>query len=134
MPEYVYALFDFAPENPDEIYFKAGDRIEVIEKDDVYSDGWWQVSPPRSVMPFRSFNARVLSCLGFAPCGHECTGKGRVVNIWGVFCVLFHRYPPPSAGLRACGTTSLTRLFNPPIISFSGLCLSWYGVFTFFSQ
>ncbi|KAF9653416.1 hypothetical protein BDM02DRAFT_3182935 [Thelephora ganbajun] len=40
MPEYVYALFDFAPENPDEIYFEAGDRIEVIEKDDVYSDGW----------------------------------------------------------------------------------------------
>lgn len=45
MPEYVYALFDFSPENPDELYFKAGDRIEVIEKDDVYSDGWWQVSP-----------------------------------------------------------------------------------------
>ena len=45
MPEYVYALFDFAPENPDEINFNAGDRIEVIEKDDVYGDGWWQVSP-----------------------------------------------------------------------------------------
>lgn len=45
MSEYVYALFDFAPENPDELYFKAGDRIEVIEKDDVYSDGWWQASP-----------------------------------------------------------------------------------------
>lgn len=45
MPEFVYALFDFVPENPDEIHFKAGDRIEVVEKDDVYSDGWWQVSP-----------------------------------------------------------------------------------------
>ena len=44
MPEYVYALFDFAPENPDEIQFNAGDRIEVVEKDDVYGDGWWQVS------------------------------------------------------------------------------------------
>lgn len=42
MPEYVYALFEFAPENPDEINFKAGDRIEVVEKDDVYGDGWWQ--------------------------------------------------------------------------------------------
>ena len=49
MPEYVYALFEFAPENPDEINFKAGDRIEVIEKDDVYGDGWWQVSSIRSV-------------------------------------------------------------------------------------
>jgi hypothetical protein len=53
MPEYVYALFDFVPENPDEIYFKAGDRIEVVERDDVYSDGWWQVSPLRSVKPSR---------------------------------------------------------------------------------
>ena len=43
MSEYVYALFDFVPENPDEIHFKAGERIEVVEKDDVYSDGWWQV-------------------------------------------------------------------------------------------
>lgn len=44
MPEYVYALHDFTPENPDEVTFKVGDRIEVIEKDDLYGDGWWQVS------------------------------------------------------------------------------------------
>jgi hypothetical protein len=44
MPEYVYALHDFLPENPDEVPFKAGDRIEVIEKDEQYHDGWWQVS------------------------------------------------------------------------------------------
>ena len=44
MPEYVYALHDFVPENPDEVPFKAGDKIEVIEKDDLYQDGWWQVS------------------------------------------------------------------------------------------
>ena len=43
MPEYVYALHDFTPENTDEISFRAGDRIEVIEKDDQYGDGWWQV-------------------------------------------------------------------------------------------
>ncbi|KAI5117045.1 hypothetical protein M0805_007902 [Coniferiporia weirii] len=42
MPEYVYALHDFAPEHEDEISFSAGDRIEVIEKDDMYGDGWWQ--------------------------------------------------------------------------------------------
>jgi hypothetical protein len=43
MPEYVYALHDFLPENEDELSFKAGERIEVIEKDDLYQDGWWQV-------------------------------------------------------------------------------------------
>jgi hypothetical protein len=43
MAEYVYARHDFAPEHEDEIAFHAGDRIEVIEKDDLYSDGWWQV-------------------------------------------------------------------------------------------
>jgi len=40
MPEYVYALHDFVPENEDEVAFSAGERIEVIEKD---GDGWWQV-------------------------------------------------------------------------------------------
>ncbi|KAI0371457.1 hypothetical protein BV20DRAFT_1120507 [Pilatotrama ljubarskyi] len=46
MPEYVYALHDFTPENPDEVAFKVGDRIEVIEKDDLYGDGWWQGRNP----------------------------------------------------------------------------------------
>ncbi len=44
MPEYVYALHDFTPENDDEVSFHLGERIEVIEKDDAYNDGWWQVS------------------------------------------------------------------------------------------
>ena len=43
MPEYVYALHDFLPENEDEVSFNAGERIEVIEKDDMFGDGWWQV-------------------------------------------------------------------------------------------
>lgn len=42
MPEYVYALHDFHPEHEDEVSFHAGERIEVVEKDDLYSDGWWQ--------------------------------------------------------------------------------------------
>jgi len=41
--EYVYALHDFQPEAEDEIPFRAGEKIEVIEKDDEYGDGWWQV-------------------------------------------------------------------------------------------
>ncbi|OBZ70468.1 TPR repeat-containing protein C19B12.01 [Grifola frondosa] len=42
MPEYVYALHEFTPENPDEVPFKVAERIEVLEKDDLYGDGWWQ--------------------------------------------------------------------------------------------
>ncbi|KAJ3862371.1 hypothetical protein EV359DRAFT_45309 [Lentinula novae-zelandiae] len=42
MPEYVYALHDFSPENDDEVPFRAGERIEIIEKDEAYGDGWWQ--------------------------------------------------------------------------------------------
>ncbi|KAI0265884.1 hypothetical protein BC834DRAFT_876782 [Gloeopeniophorella convolvens] len=42
MVEYVYARHDFLPEHDDEISFHAGERIEVVEKDDLYGDGWWQ--------------------------------------------------------------------------------------------
>ncbi|KAJ3552054.1 hypothetical protein NP233_g12962 [Leucocoprinus birnbaumii] len=42
MPEYVYALHDFVPENEDEVPFSAGERIEVVERDDLYGDGWYQ--------------------------------------------------------------------------------------------
>ena len=44
MPDYIYALHDFTPEHEDELFFRAGDRIEVVERDDQYGDGWWQVS------------------------------------------------------------------------------------------
>ncbi|KAJ7651638.1 hypothetical protein DFH06DRAFT_1282850 [Mycena polygramma] len=42
MPEYVYALHDFLPEHEDEVSFHTGERIEVVEKDDLYGDGWWR--------------------------------------------------------------------------------------------
>ncbi|KAL1742816.1 hypothetical protein HDZ31DRAFT_65600 [Schizophyllum fasciatum] len=42
MADYVYALHDFVPENDDEIDFKAGERIEIVERDDLYGDGWWK--------------------------------------------------------------------------------------------
>ncbi|KAK0207084.1 hypothetical protein DFS33DRAFT_1318863 [Desarmillaria ectypa] len=54
MPEYVYALHDFIPENEDEVPFRAGERIEVIEKDDAYGDGWWMglnVSGKKGLFP-----------------------------------------------------------------------------------
>lgn len=43
MVDYVYAVHEFVPEHDDEISFKPGERIEVLEKDDLYGDGWWQV-------------------------------------------------------------------------------------------
>ncbi|KAG9021654.1 polar growth protein, partial [Tulasnella sp. UAMH 9824] len=46
MVEYVWALHDFSPEHEDEISFRAGDRIEIVEKDDQYGDGWWQGRTP----------------------------------------------------------------------------------------
>lgn len=42
--ERVFALHDFEAENPDEVSFKAGEPVVVVEKDDAYGDGWWQVS------------------------------------------------------------------------------------------
>lgn len=46
MVEYVWALHDFSPEHEDEISFRAGDPIEIVEKDDQYGDGWWQGRAP----------------------------------------------------------------------------------------
>ncbi|KAH7108457.1 hypothetical protein BKA62DRAFT_682246 [Auriculariales sp. MPI-PUGE-AT-0066] len=46
MSNYVWAVHDFFPEHEDEIDFHAGDRIEILERDDLYSDGWWQGRNP----------------------------------------------------------------------------------------
>jgi hypothetical protein len=39
---YVWAHHDFVAENDDEVGFCAGDRIQVIENDDLCGDGWWR--------------------------------------------------------------------------------------------
>lgn len=44
----MYALHDFAAENPDELPFKAGETIIVVERDELYGDGWWKVRIRRS--------------------------------------------------------------------------------------
>lgn len=63
MPEYVYALHDFLPEHDDEVEFRAGERIEVVEKDDLYGDGWWQVRiyPPCTIFFFALETIQVLA-------------------------------------------------------------------------
>jgi len=40
--EYVYALYNFDAENPDEVSFRMGERVRIVEKDDAYGDGWYQ--------------------------------------------------------------------------------------------
>ncbi|GAA5979446.1 hypothetical protein JCM10908_002927 [Rhodotorula pacifica] len=42
MADVVYALHTFEAENEDELTFEAGERIIVLERDDQYSDGWYQ--------------------------------------------------------------------------------------------
>lgn len=39
----VYAIHNFEAENEDEINFSVGEPIVVLERDDKYMDGWWQV-------------------------------------------------------------------------------------------
>ncbi|CAJ0634070.1 15889_t:CDS:10 [Entrophospora sp. SA101] len=40
--EIVYAIHTFEATNEDEVPFQYGEPIIVIEKDDIYGDGWWQ--------------------------------------------------------------------------------------------
>lgn len=40
----VYAVHNFEAENEDEINFSIGEAITVLEKDEKYLDGWWQVN------------------------------------------------------------------------------------------
>lgn len=39
----VYAIHNFEAENEDEVTFQYGEPIVILEKDDQYLDGWWQV-------------------------------------------------------------------------------------------
>lgn len=56
--ERVYALHDFDAENPDEVSFKAGETVIVVEKDDAYGDGWWQVRCMKNVADVAHFFRR----------------------------------------------------------------------------
>lgn len=48
MRQIVYAIHNFDAENDDEITFKIGEPIEVLERDEKYQDGWWQVRHKRA--------------------------------------------------------------------------------------
>lgn len=40
--EYVYATYEFVASASDELSLRLDDRIEIIEKDELYGDGWWK--------------------------------------------------------------------------------------------
>lgn len=44
MASYVTAVHTFVAEHADELEFQAGDKIEVLERDEAFGDGWWKVS------------------------------------------------------------------------------------------
>ncbi len=39
----VTAVHTFTAEHGDELEFQAGEKIEVLEKDDAFGDGWYRV-------------------------------------------------------------------------------------------
>jgi hypothetical protein len=73
MVEYVYALHDFIPENDDEVPFKAGERIEIVERDDMYGDGWWQVRPTQSSLCSLSASSFPLPSASWTLCRKMCS-------------------------------------------------------------
>jgi hypothetical protein len=41
--EIVYTIHKFEAENVDEISINVGEQVVVLEKDEGFNDGWWQV-------------------------------------------------------------------------------------------
>jgi len=50
MPETVWAIHNFEAEADDEISFHIGEPIIITQKDELYQDGWWEVSNPPNAM------------------------------------------------------------------------------------
>ncbi|KAI9236885.1 MAG: SH3 domain-containing protein [Podila humilis] len=42
MPETVWAIHNFEAEADDEISFHIGEPIVILQKDELYQDGWWE--------------------------------------------------------------------------------------------
>lgn len=59
-----YGLYPFIAENEDEISFQPGEKIEILEQDDQYGDGWWQVRFPLLSPRVGLRGVRVWACRG----------------------------------------------------------------------
>lgn len=97
MVEYVYARHDFLPEHEDEIDFRAGERIEIVEKDEIYSDGWWQVSP-FAVFAYCAVCGIITHCPRlslFHPSSSSCFSRGMrramIYVSFVIWCLSFAR-------------------------------------------
>ena len=123
MPEYVYALFDYTPEHPDEIQFKAGERIEVVERDDIYNDGWWQVSSSSDRL---GLDVGGLYLSWASPPANTNIWRERRFAIVEGFRVLFHRHPTPTTARTWGKPHRFAPSFNhcpPPYLPMSQLAL-----------
>lgn len=50
MSETVWAIHNFEAEADDEITFHIGEPIVILQKDELYQDGWWEVSNSPNAM------------------------------------------------------------------------------------
>ena len=50
--EYLLVMHDFIARSPDELDLKKGSKVELLERDDEYGDGWYQVSTYRDNRAF----------------------------------------------------------------------------------
>ncbi|KAH9983046.1 hypothetical protein BJV74DRAFT_989158 [Russula compacta] len=107
MVEYVYARHDFIPEHEDEVAFRAGERIEVVEKDDLFNDGWWQrvdlvpFSPRWRTGALSLFHTSHVLMAFSRPGGRNLAGKV------GLFPESYTQPAPPNAEPPATAPTSL---------------------------
>lgn len=95
----VYVIHHFEAENEDEIGLRIGDPVIVLERDDGFEDGWWQVR--RSYRPCIHYHSIVqFTCIGkkcgwssrAIPCklyfirsalnNHNRWGGSRIWNDW----------------------------------------------------
>ncbi|KAF8138820.1 hypothetical protein EV363DRAFT_1580521 [Boletus edulis] len=124
MPEYVFALHNFVPEHEDEIAFEAGQAIEVIEKDDQYNDGWWQVS---TLVSFPKHTPHAACCVQtplprchstmspFILCLPVFRFKGRnLAGKIGLFPSSYATSAPPSGIVSTSSSTSSTDPITTP--------------------
>jgi hypothetical protein len=72
--ETVIGTHNFDAENGDEISFSIGEVIIVLEKDEGYQDGWWQVSISKVGRLFRSRAIALINALFVvSTLGSKCT-------------------------------------------------------------
>ncbi len=71
MPETVWAIHNFEAEAEDEISFNIGEPIIVLQKDELYQDGWWEVRAKTCIAVIR-----ILVALSRSRCATWCIQTG----------------------------------------------------------